>query len=131
MQAMADREARSGRRGGWLLGACIVLLSAVTVVVGGPQVRENSRLAFHHGSPYIRAGGELVEVFTLYPKPESPLALAGVWAGDIVVSHTIREFYKLLHGGRGTSISITVVDGGDGPPLAERTARTVEVQVPQ
>jgi len=128
---MADRVAGNERGAGWLLGACVVLLTAVTVVALGPQVREDSRLAFHHGSPYIRAGGELVEVFTLYPKPESPLASAGVRAGDIVVSHTIQEFYKLLHEGRGASISITIVDGGNGRPLAERTARTVVVQVPQ
>ena len=91
----------------------------------------NRGLGFTHGSPYVRCGGEVTEVFTI----ESVTAggvfdRAGFRQGDIVRGRSITEFYKLLHRSRGREVTIEVVDGGDGPPLDQRPPRRITFTVP-
>ena len=89
-----------------------------------------SELGFAHGSPYIRNGESRLEVFTLHPVPGGALATAGVRNGDIPLDFGITGLYKHLHRNRGSEVTIRVVDGGDGPPLEQRTVRNIVLRVP-
>ena len=87
-------------------------------------------LGFTHGSPYLRLGDDSREVFTLHPTPGGVLADAGIRDGDIVLGHTITNFYRLLHERRGSSVTVRVTDGGNGPPIAQRPIRSVTFSIP-
>jgi len=89
----------------------------------GPQIR--SAYGFSHGSPYIKTGDYRVEVFTVYPDAGGILERAGFRNGDIVVSENITGFYKLLYQSKAKEVTVTVVDGGDGPPVEQRKTRVV------
>jgi hypothetical protein len=87
------------------------------------------QLGFTHGSPYILAGHDRVEVFSVHPRPDGAFAAAGVHDGDIVLSHRITDFYRALHEHRGSRFSFRVTDGGDGAPITQRPVRTVTLDI--
>ncbi len=91
----------------------------------GPEIER--QFGFVHGTPYISAGENRIEVLTVHPVPGGRLARAGFMAGDIVISENISSFYKLLHESGDTAISIDVVNGGDGAPIQQRSIRTLIV----
>ena len=99
-------------------------------VLGKPLERE---LGFEHGSPYIHSGDEFIEVMAFENiKPGGIFDLAGIKKGDIPIDDlSITEFFRMLENARGTEVTITVVSGGDGPPLEERPARKVTFKVPE
>lgn len=85
---------------------------------------------FTHGSPYVQDGDEASEVFTLHPTDGGPLSSAGVHDGDIVLSHSITGFYRFLHEHRGSTITFTVTDGGDGISIEHRPVRSITLAIP-
>lgn len=96
--------------------------------VVGPGLER--QLGFTHGSPFIFAGDETFELFTLHPRPGGALAAAGVRDSDIVLSHTITGFYRALHKHPGSTATFRVTDGDDGAPIEQRPVRTITLQVP-
>lgn len=94
----------------------------------GPQLREE--FGFNHGSPYIQAGTDKVEVFTIYPKQNGFMHNVGFNEGDIIVSESITGFYKLLYQSKGKKVSVNTLMGGDGPPLDNREVKTLTFHVP-
>lgn len=94
----------------------------------GGDLRE--RLGFTHGSPYVIAGEEKIEVFTVYPEADGFLYAAGFRSGDIVTSESITGFYRLLYQNAGKPVSVVVVPGGDGPPISLRKKRKFEFTLP-
>jgi len=95
----------------------------------GPELRRE--FGFSTGSPYIRAGEEKIEVFTIHPEKGGFMGKAGFRDGDIVISESFTGFYKLLYNSRGSAVSVKVVKGGDGPPLDQRQTRTLTFIVPR
>ena len=95
----------------------------------GPGLAKD--LGFSHGSPYVRCGSSYCEVFTIESVTSGgEFDRAGFRAGDIVCDLSITQFYMLLHQRRGQEITIRVVEGGDGPPLDQRTVRNITFTVP-
>ena len=90
-----------------------------------------TELGFTHGSPYVRCGQSEREVFTIHSvEPAGVFAQAGFTDGDIVVGMSITQFYRTLHHRRGEEVTVSVVDGGDGPALSERRVRQLRFTVP-
>lgn len=88
-------------------------------------------LGFKHGSPLVRCGDKDQEVFTIDSVlPGGVFAQAGFTDGDIVVGLSITQFYRILHKQRGRELTVSVVDGGDGPTLNERQVRPLRFRVP-
>lgn len=89
-------------------------------------------MGFTHGSPYVQCGTTRREVFTIHSvQPGGVFAQAGFTNGDIVVGMSITQLYRTLHRGRGGEVTVSVVDGGDGPALRERRVRQLRFRVPQ
>lgn len=100
------------------------------VLVGGPLERE---LGFELGTPYIVEDGSssLVEVMAFESvAPGGFFGEVGFKAGDIVRHLKLNDFFRTLHRGRGESVTIRIVDGGNGPPLDRRPERTLTFVVP-
>jgi hypothetical protein len=98
--------------------------------VGAPLERD---LGFWHGTPYIRETGasEARVVLTVESiVPGSVFDQAGFKSGDIVRGLSINGLFQELHRGRGRQVTIRVVDGGDGPPLEQRSERAITFLVP-
>jgi S1-C subfamily serine protease len=88
-------------------------------------------LGFMHGSPYIRLGDDVREVFTIEQVVQGGVFdNAGVRPGDIVLSHQILSFYSELNESRGETFQFSVTDGVDGPPIAARSRREIEIFIP-
>lgn len=87
-------------------------------------------LGFTTGSPWVKAGDEKVEVFVIQPVAGGYMGKIGFQDGDIITSHSITEFYKMLYTQRGELVSVDLVDGGDGRPIEERKARTLRFHIP-
>lgn len=88
----------------------------------GPSLEE--KYGFNTGSPMVIAGGDPVEVLTIYPKAGGLMETAGFENGDIVLSTSLTGFYKSLSESKGV-LNIEVVSGGDGAPIGERDRRTI------
>ncbi len=121
----------------FILAAIVLLLILIWWITSQAQLYQSnygpglrSEFQFSNGSPYINAGGERKEVFTIYPKPGGLLHNAGFRDGDIIVSESITGFYKLLYHSRGKQVTVEVVDGGDGQPLEERELRLITFEIP-
>lgn len=96
--------------------------------IGDPLERD---LGFGHGTPYVTCNGWLQEVLVVESlTPGGVFEQAGFRQGDIIRGLSINDLFRLLHRGRGQQVMIRVVDGGDGPPLAERPERTITFVVP-
>ncbi len=108
---------------GWIL-----VEAGVYQVMYGPGLEQ--QFGFTHGSPYVDSGGDYREVFTLHPTKDGNLSKAGFEDGDIVRSHKITGFYKLLHQSKGKTVSVTVVEGGDGIRIEDRKERVLTINVP-
>jgi hypothetical protein len=126
-----------------LLAALAILCSAALVTFAvyvaseawryqirlGKDLRRD--LGFEHATPYIRCGRRTVDVLTV-----GALVAGGVFdragfrVGDIIEGLSITGLYKKLHCGRGSEVRLTVVEGGDGPPLKQRPRRVLAVTVP-
>ena len=88
-------------------------------------------LGFDHGSPYVKVGGEVREVFMIDSiLPGGVFDRSGVLRGDIVMDVQILEFYEHLERHRGGNYIFSVVEGGDGPEFGKRTKRTISVTIP-
>lgn len=93
----------------------------------------NTQLGFTHGSPYVQCGEEWREVITIHSvEADGVFAHTGFTVGDIIVEPDgSSELYRTLHEGRGGEVMVSVVDGGDGPPLSERRVRRLRFRVPR
>jgi hypothetical protein len=88
-------------------------------------------LGFDHGTRYIRDGRGLAGVLSIDSlDPSGIFEQAGFRVGDIIKGPSITGLYKMLHRGRGSRVQITVVEGGEGPPLKKRSERVISVKVP-
>lgn len=96
--------------------------------VYAPELEKD--LGFTTGSPRVKAGGENVEVFVIQPVAGGYMGKIGFQDGDIITSHSITEFYKMLYTQRGELVSVDLVDGGDGRPIEERKLRTLRFHIP-
>jgi hypothetical protein len=96
--------------------------------VYAPEIEKD--LGFTTGSPWVKAGGENVEVFVIQPVAGGYMGKIGFQDGDIITSHSITEFYKMLYTQRGELVSVDLVDGGDGRPIEERKIRTLRFHIP-
>ena len=77
------------------------------------QRKQEQKFGFTTDTPFVRDGTRHREVFTIYPTEGGFMEKAGFQDGDIVLTGDI---YKLLDDFRGKTVSIRVVDGGDGAP---------------
>lgn len=84
-----------------------------------------AELGFTTDSPWVKAGGAKVEVFTIHPVHDGYMDKIGFRDGDIITSHSLTKFYKMLYTQRERTVSVSVVDGGDGLPIKERKVRTL------
>ncbi|MEO2034561.1 MAG: hypothetical protein ABGZ35_20995 [Planctomycetaceae bacterium] len=85
---------------------------------------------FREGTTYIRVGRRLHSAVAIKTVAEEGVfANAGFAAGDIFpeLSHT--ALFKRLHRHRGSVVELTVVNGGQGPPFANRSKRLFKVAV--
>lgn len=122
------------------IGAAILLAALIAFVIYTVQQAHYYQgvigsflerdLGFRHGSPYFTFGDDSFEVFTLHPQAGGGMAAAGVRDSDIVLDHSITDFYRALHEHRGSTITFRVTDGGDGNPIAQRPIRTITLQIP-
>jgi hypothetical protein len=95
----------------------------------GPGLERD--LGFKHGSPYVLCGRTLCRLLAIEAlTPGGPFAQAGFGVGDLIMGPSISAFFRLLHRGRGSVVRLTVAEGGDGPPLDQRSKRMITVQVP-
>ena len=94
----------------------------------GYEIRRE--FGFTHGSPYVSTGKKEIEVLTIHPVKGGYLDKVGFRDADIVTSESITGFYKLLHKSRGRTISVQVVNGGDGAPIDQRETRTLTFEIP-
>ena len=100
------------------------------IVMGGPLERE---FGFELGTPYIVEDGSssLIEVLAIESVvPGGFFDQVGFKAGDIVRHQKLDDVFRTLHRSRGKSITIRIVDGGNGPPLDRRPERTLTFVVP-
>ena len=88
-------------------------------------------LGFTYGTPYVKAGLERIEVFTLHPDSGGVLEHQGVRDGDIVLDMRINDLFKALDSNRGGQINIRVTKGGDGIQIEERPVRNIIIPVPE
>lgn len=96
--------------------------------VHAPEIEKD--LGFTTGSPWVKAGDENVEVFVIQPLAGGYMGKIGFQDGDIITSHSITEFYKMLYTQRGELVSVDLVDGGDGRLIEERKIRTLRFHIP-
>ena len=93
-------------------------------------------LGFRHGTPYYTINGTGTEVMDVSSvQPGGVFAKVGFKAGDIFLdfrsNNSINELYALMETSRGKTITLRVVPGGNGLPLAQRPARIITFKVPQ
>lgn len=92
-----------------------------------------AELGFDDGSPYVKINGEYREAFTVENvTPGGIFGRAGFREGDIIVhphGRSIPAFYRMLDAKRGNTVTVTVVDGGDGPPLDQRPTRQIQFRI--
>ncbi|MCG8602484.1 MAG: hypothetical protein MI807_20225 [Verrucomicrobiales bacterium] len=115
----------------WVLGliSCNLRRGIENYEANAQQLK--SDLGFDHGSPYVTIDDNAQEVFTIESiANEGAFARSGVREGDIVMDVSIREFYDQLEAHRGGTYTFSVVEGGDGPALPNRTMRTISVTIP-
>jgi len=93
----------------------------------GPALE--AEFGFTHASPLFQAGEEKVEVFTIHPVPGGYMDKIGFRDG-IITSHSSTEFYKMLYTQRGETVSVDLVEGGDGVPIESRKVKTIRFLVP-
>jgi hypothetical protein len=98
--------------------------------IGQPLEKE---LGFRIGTPVIQEDGsswptEVLSIESL--EWDGAFTKAGFQRGDVIRGVSLNELFKALHRGRGKSVTIRVVDGGDGPPLDQRAERTITITVP-
>lgn len=96
--------------------------------VYGPEIEKE--LGFTIDFPRFRAGDENVEVIAIHPVPNGYMDKIGFRDGDVILSHTVTEFYKTLYTKRGETTSVDVVDGGDGLALSARKVRARKFLIP-
>lgn len=96
--------------------------------VHGPELEKE--LGFTIDSPWVKAGEETVEVSTIHPVPDGYMDKIGFRDDVILTNHSTTEFYKLLYTQRGRTVSVDVVDGGDGAPIEARKVKTIRFLVP-
>lgn len=89
-----------------------------------------TELGFTTDSPSVQAGDTKVEVSTIHPVSGGYMGKIGFKDGDIITSHSLTQFYKMLHTKRGELVSVDLVDGGNGRPIEERKARTLRFHIP-
>ena len=88
-------------------------------------------LGFTHATPYIRSGWRTADVLVVGALiPGGVFDRVGFRVGDIIHGPSITGLYKMLHRGRGSVVRLTVLQGGDGPPLNQRPRRVIAVPVP-
>ncbi len=100
------------------------------VLVGEPLERD---CGFRIGVPHVRENGSssprpVVTIRSI--EPAGVFDAAGFDEDDIVKGMTANELFQFLERGRGKQVSLTVVDGGDGPPLDQRQLRLITFVVP-
>lgn len=100
------------------------------VWIGGPLEQE---LGFEYGTPYIVVNGSsMIEVLTIESVvPGGVFEKAGFKNGDVVRGLSLDELFKTLHRCRGQTATLHVVNGGNGPPLDQRSDRTMTFAVPK
>jgi hypothetical protein len=125
-----------------MLAALVALGCLAFVVLGvwvGQEAKYQGRLAedlrrdlgFEHATPIILTGRLRWEVLAIGSlTPDGAFERAGFRVGDVIIGPSIGGLYKMLHHGRGSEVRLTVVDGGDGPRLSQRSQREITVRVP-
>lgn len=96
--------------------------------VYGPALE--AELGFTTDTPSFQVGERKIEVSVIHPVQGGYMDKIGFRDGDVITSHTLTEFYKLLYWMQGESVSVDVVDGGNGAPLEERKVRTRRFLIP-
>lgn len=96
--------------------------------VYGPELE--AELGFTIDSPWVQAGDAKVEVSTIHPEPNGYMDKIGFRDGSIITNHSATEFYKLLYTQRGRTVSVDMVDGGDGVSIEARKVKTIRFLVP-
>jgi len=91
-------------------------------------------LGFRVGTPYYNINGKGTEVMDVQSvQPSGVFAKAGFRAGDVFLdfrsNNSINELYRHLAASRGKTITLCVVPGGNGLPLAQRSVRSITFKV--
>ena len=89
-------------------------------------------LGFTGSSPWVYAGGKREEVFVLDSvDPNGIFGLGGARPGEIIATNYGRDFCRELEERRGETVAVTLIPGGDGPPLDQRPTRKITVSIPK
>ncbi len=121
-----------------LLGVAVAILSAWIVfeaVVYQRVIRPGLErdLGFKEGTAILPSDGRrgyISAVAIVDLAQGGNLAKAGVSVGDVLPDESHTGLLKKLHRHRGRAVGLSVVEGGAGPPFAERPRRLIEVIVP-
>jgi hypothetical protein len=135
------RLIRPNTNRGWRRFLMIVLTAAALPLVAlfswevGTQAflqpAVERRIGAQIQSPHVVCDGVTREVISFENVRAGACAGAGVTSGDIVVSNeSIGQLCRLLNGRTGKQVTIEVVNGGDGPPIEQRTKRQVTITLP-
>jgi hypothetical protein len=92
-------------------------------------------LGFHHGTPYYNINGTGTEVINVSSVQRGGVfAQSGFKVGDVFLdfhsNNSINDLYAHLESSRGKTITLRVVSGGNGLPLAQRSVRSITFTVP-
>lgn len=96
--------------------------------VHGPALE--AELGFKIETLSVKAGDSRIDVAVIHPVVDGYMSKMGFRDGDIITSHTLTEFYKMLYTRRGETVSTDVAEGGDGRPVEERKQRTLRYHIP-
>lgn len=84
-----------------------------------------TELGFTTESTLIQAGEEKTKALTIHTVHDGYMDKIGFRDGDIITSHSSTTFYKMLYTQREETVTVNVVDGGNGLPIENRKARTL------
>jgi hypothetical protein len=121
-----------------LIGRLVAVVLGVFVVEMALQAvmtpRVERRYGFELGSPYVKVGPDEEEEVRVFERVDSggAFARAGVTEGDILggmLSKGLLYLYLSLLS-PGDSTRVTILPGGDGPPIRKRPKRRVTVVAP-
>lgn len=82
---------------------------------------------FKVSTPQIRVHDKRRQVLAIHPDENGLLYDAGFRDNDILLSHQMTAFYKVLYHQGESELSFSVIDGGDGAPLNQRELRKIRL----
>lgn len=109
---------------------CPLLIELFVQAVQLPGVEQ--RIGAMIVCPWVQVGDEFEEVITFAEvSPNGACGRVGIVSGDIIVSdRTIGALCQRINASPDGVVIVSVVDGGNGPPIGERRQRNLVLKIP-